>query len=184
MIGSEHKVNHIMLNPSGKRFMVLHRWFKGTHKYTRLLTANIDGSELFNLSDDNMTSHCYWKCNDELLAYAYKKGAGNGYYLMRDRFEEYTHMWKELLLDGHPSYSPNGSMFVTDTYPNRERISSLYLINDNKINILARVFAPFKYDNDLRCDLHPRWNRAGNKICFDSVFENKRGLYVVKVNLK
>ena len=46
---------------------------------------------------------------------------------------------------------------------------------------IARVFAPFKYDNDTRCDLHPRWNRAGNKICFDSVFEGHRGLYTVEV---
>ena len=44
---------------------------------------------------------------------------------------------------------------------------------------LARVFAPFKYDNDTRCDLHPRWSRDGSKIAFDSVFEGHRGLYSV-----
>lgn len=43
------------------------------------------------------------------------------------------------------------------------------------------MFAPFKYDNDTRCDLHPRWNHAGNKICFDSVFEGHRGLYTVSI---
>ena len=46
---------------------------------------------------------------------------------------------------------------------------------------VARVFAPFKYDNDTRCDLHPRWNHQGNQICFDSVFEGHRGLYMVKI---
>ena len=49
------------------------------------------------------------------------------------------------------------------------------------VKVIARVFAPFKYDNDTRCDLHPRWNRAGDKICFDSIFEGHRGLYVVDV---
>ena len=44
---------------------------------------------------------------------------------------------------------------------------------------MARVFAPFKYDNDTRCDLHPRWNHQGDKICFDSIFEGHRGLYAV-----
>ena len=47
------------------------------------------------------------------------------------------------------------------------------------VKVIARVFAPFKYDNDTRCDLHPRWNHVGDKICFDSVFEGHRGLYVV-----
>ena len=48
---------------------------------------------------------------------------------------------------------------------------------------IARVFAPFKYDNDTRCDLHPRWNHAGDKICFDSIFEGHRGLYTVNLNV-
>ena len=49
------------------------------------------------------------------------------------------------------------------------------------MKVIARVFAPFKYDNDTRCDLHPRWSRDGKKVCFDSVFEGHRGLYVVNV---
>ena len=181
MSEAEHKVNHIMLNPSGDRFMVLHRWFNGTQKFTRLVTANIEGDELFNLSDDNMTSHCTWKSNDEILAYTRKKETGNGYYLMRDKTKEYTHMWPELISDGHPSYSPDGSKVVTDTYPNRSRVASVYAIKQDKIRTIAKVFAPFKYDNDTRCDLHPRWNHAGDKICFDSIFEGHRGLYMVDI---
>ena len=38
-----HKVNHLMLSPNGKRFMVLYRWFNRDRKYTRLITCNIDG---------------------------------------------------------------------------------------------------------------------------------------------
>jgi len=72
---------------------------------------------------------------------------------------------------------------VTDTYPdNRTRLSTLYLIKNDKVKKIARVFAPFKYDNDVRCDLYRRWNRRGDKVCFDSVFEGKRALYVVKLN--
>lgn len=181
MKGAEHKVNHIMLNPSGDRFMVLHRWFNGKQKFTRLLTANIDGSDLYDLCDDNMTSHCYWKTDKELLAFARKKETGNGYYLLKDKTKEYSHMWKDLIFDGHPSYSPDGNLVVTDTYPDRSRMSSIYVINKESIKTVAKVFSPFKYDNDLRCDLHPRWNRTGDKICFDSVFEGKRGLYVIRV---
>lgn len=182
MKGAEHKVNHIMLNPSGNRFMVLHRWINGSNKYTRLVTVNSNGTEMFNLSDDNMTSHCFWKSDNEIIAYAHKKTEGNGYYLMKDKTSQFHRKWPELISDGHPSYSPDGKMVVTDTYPDRARVATVYIINNNdNINKVTRVFAPFRYDNDMRCDLHPRWNRTGNKVCFDSVFEGKRGLYTVNV---
>jgi hypothetical protein len=60
-------------------------------------------------------------------------------------------------------------------------MASIYVIKENDIKTVVRVFAPFKYDNDLRCDLHPRWNRTADKICFDSVFEGKRGLYIMSI---
>src|SRR5699024_1801469 len=179
MINAEHKVNHIMLNPSSNRFMVLHRWISGSKRYTRLVTMNIDGSDMYNLSDDDMTSHCSWKNDEEILAFAYKKENGNGYYLMQDQTDEFVRKWSELASDGHPSYSPDGSMVVTDTYPNRSRVASVYIMNSNEVKIIAKVFAPFKYDNDVRCDLHPRWNKKGNKICIDSVLTGKRNLYII-----
>ena len=50
-----------MIRPDGQRFMVLHRWLKNGRKYTRLVTADCEGKQLFNLSDEDFVSHCYWK---------------------------------------------------------------------------------------------------------------------------
>lgn len=185
--GSVHKVNHLMLSPNGKRCMVLYRWFIGQRKYTRLMTFNIDGSDLYVLSDDDMVSHCFWKDDEHILAFENKKESGPGYYLMKDKTQEYIHCWPKLNGDGHPSYSSDGMHIVTDSYPDRARIASIRVMDgtDEKKDIttvVARVFAPFKYDNDTRCDLHPRWNREGDTICFDSVFEGHRGLYTVKID--
>ena len=33
----------------------------------------------------------------------------------------------------------------------------------------------------MRSDLHPRWNRDGTQICFDSVHEGTRQVYVLNV---
>ena len=186
MLNAEHKVNHIMLSPDGKRFMALHRWFDGSRKYSRLVTCNIDGTEMYNLSDDDMVSHCYWKNDSEIISFLNKHDGGPGYYLMKDKTHDYIHLWKQFSNDGHPSYSPNGKYVVTDSYPNRARIADIKILRDTdleakEVKTIARVFAPFKYDNDTRCDLHPRWNRDSNTICFDSVFEGYRGLYVVEV---
>lgn len=181
--GTVHKVNHIMLSPNGKRFMVLYRWFNGQRKYTRLITCNVDGTDMYVLSDDDMVSHCYWKNNSSILAFENKKKTGPGYYLMKDKTDKYIHCWSQFSNDGHPSYSPDGSLIVTDSYPDRARVASINIMDGNERKkgntTIARVFAPFKYDNDTRCDLHPRWSHKGDKICFDSVFEGHRGMYVV-----
>lgn len=183
--GSVHKVNHLMLSPSGKRFMVLYRWFNGQRKYTRLVTCNVDGTDMYVLSDDDMVSHCFWKNDEYILAFENKRETGPGYYLMKDKTQEYKHCWPQFSNDGHPSYSPDRKYIVTDSYPDRARIASINLMdgdeNKKENKTIARVFAPFKYDNDTRCDLHPRWNHAGDKICFDSIFEGHRGLYVLSV---
>ena len=184
---AEHKVNHLMICPNGKRFMVLHRWFNKGRKHTRLVTINVDGTEMYNLSDDVFVSHCYWKNNEEILSFLRKEEIGNHYYLMRDTTQEYKMLWPELNTDGHCSYSPDGEYVITDTYPNRKRIANLYLCKDNVGEYglsgkIARVYSPFRYDNECRCDLHPRWNRRGDKVCFDSVHEGKRALYCMRID--
>ncbi|MBQ9314238.1 MAG: glycosyltransferase family 2 protein [Clostridia bacterium] len=182
MNGAEHKVNHIMINPSGTRFMVLHRWFKNNQKFTRLVTMNIDGSDKYNLSDDDFVSHCCWKNDNEILSFLRKKETKDHYYLMKDKTKEYQMFWEELNTDGHCTYSPDGRFVITDTYPNRKRIASVFLCKENEHSVrIARVFSPFKYDNDTRCDLHPRWNHQEDKICIDSVHEGKKELYVLDI---
>lgn len=188
VVGSVHKVNHLMLSPNGKRFMVLYRWFVGQRKYTRLITCNVDGTDMYVLSDDDMVSHCYWKDDERIIAFENKRSGGAGYYLMKDKTQEYQHLWPQLSNDGHPSYCPSDNgLVVFDTYPSRSRVQEVKLGRDtdtkgDSVKVIARVFAPFKYDNDTRCDLHPRWKRDGSAVCFDSVFEGHRGLYMV--NLK
>ncbi len=181
--GSVHKVNHLMLSPDGKRCMVLYRWFIGQRKYTRLITFDTyDGRNMYILSDDDMVSHCFWKDNKHILAYENKNKEGVGYYLMTDGTQECRHCWPELIRDGHPSYSFDRNYIVTDSYPDRYRIQYLSVMKgeNGKPETVAKVFSPFKYDNDIRCDLHPRWNHVGNRVCFDSTFNGHRGMYYVE----
>lgn len=182
--GSVHKVNHLMISPNGKRFMVLYRWFCGQRKYTRLITCNVDGTDMYVLSDDDMVSHCYWKNDDKIIAFENKHDGGPGYYLMKDKTKEWTHLWPQLTNDGHPSYCPtDADLVVFDTYPNRARVQEVKVAKDTDSvpKTVAKVFAPFRYDNDTRCDLHPRWSRDGKKICFDSTFDGRKGLYVISL---
>lgn len=180
---AEHKVNHLMISPDGSRFMALHRWLEGGLKHTRLVTVNSDGTGLYNLSDDDFVSHCCWKDDGHILSFLRKSATGNHYYLMKDKSREYRMLWPELRRDGHCTYSPDGRRVVTDTYPDRKRLASVFICSDgaNLSQRVARVFSPLRYCGDCRCDLHPRWNRTGDAVCIDSAHEGKRGLYLIPV---
>src|SRR4029079_7025782 len=87
--------------------------------------------------------------------------------------------------DGHPSFSPvDNNIFITDTYPDRYRLSTLilYACKSNMRIDLARLKQPLQFKNELRCDLHPRWNRSGTKICFDSAHSGMRSLCTIDIH--
>ena len=184
---AEHKVNHIMINPSGNRIMFLHRWIKNGVKYTRLLTCNYNGEDLYILLDDDMVSHCTWKDDETILCWAKKKNIGNRYFLLKDKTNQFTIIGDgKLTVDGHPGYRKQGDIFVTDTYPDFKRKQKLYLYNEKTNNLvqIASIYSNIKYRNDCRCDLHPRWNSSGTQICFDGAQKKKRQVYVIAVGEK
>ncbi len=52
-----------------------------------------------------------------------------------------------------------------------------------EIRRLGEFFHGFAYFGETRCDLHPRFSPDGKKIYFDSVFNGRRGLYVMESGL-
>jgi hypothetical protein len=68
--GAFHWLNHVLFNPSGRRFCFLHRFRNpaGT-TCTRVMTCNRDGSGL-RLLISGMASHFDWRTEDELVIWA------------------------------------------------------------------------------------------------------------------
>ncbi len=179
MKGAAHKVNHIVINPSGNRFMFLHRWVGPQGRFMRLVTANPDGSEPVILHGDDMTSHCCWLDDTSILSFCEYKGA-QGYFRFTDRLEK-VHSWAGFMpaLDGHPSISPDGQWLVTDTYPGLSRMSALYLVNLPRETVLCagRFHQPLRYMKEMRVDLHPKWSPDGQSLYFESAHSGVRQLY-------
>ncbi len=72
-----HYIEHLMINPSNNRFMFLHRWkMKSGDIYTRLFTADVNGTDIVLLNDSGRMSHCCWMNNNEIIGYG-----GLSYYL-------------------------------------------------------------------------------------------------------
>ncbi len=183
MTGAEHYFNHILFNPDGTRFMFFHVWMKDNKRYTRLITCNLDGEDKYALVNEGHVSHYTWKSGSELLAYSTHKNTGSYYHLYKDRSGEWEIVGDHILdQDGHPSYSPDRSLLLTDTYYDKYREQHLLLFNPRTYTVtsLGSFYSPFKYNGVLRCDLHPRWNRDGTHVCIDSAAEGKRAMYLIQ----
>lgn len=186
MDGAKHWFNHVQFNPSGRRFLFLHRWVSGQgRRRTRLFTADPDGGALHCVSDHDMVSHFDWQDDRHILAWARRHGIGERFFVFEDQGAAITVLGDGVLTqDGHCSYSPNGGWISTDTYPDREgmRTLILYDVRHKRRIDIGRFFArPEQITDAIRCDLHPRWNRVGDRLCFDSVHEGTRQIYVIDV---
>ncbi len=181
-----HYFTHPIFSPNGQRFIFFHRWVQTNGQtWTRMVSSNRDGRDLHLFKTSGVVTHVAWRDNRHILAYAYKKQIGDHYYLLTDQTDKFSIIGKnQFLSDGHPQFSPDGESIITDTYPDRRRIQYLIRFNlmQEKRENLAEVKAPFRYRGDVRCDLHPRWNRDGTAICFDSAHTGKRALCIINLD--
>ena len=183
-----HRFNHAQWAPDGSRFAVLHRWGPpGGRWRTRLLTFGPGGEDPFVLSDHEMVSHYDWRDGSHLLAWARRQEVGDRYFLFADRSDAMPVVIGEgaLTVDGHCSYSPDRRWILTDTYPDREGFRTLLLFDPRsgrRVDI-GRFHGPTPPDGEIRCDLHPRWNRDGTAVCIDSIHDGgARQVYVIDVS--
>ena len=187
MVNAFHFFTHCLFSPSGKRFVFYHRSIRDLNfVYTRMLSCDFDGRNKFIFHADGWVSHIGWKDEKHIMAYCRTKKFGDAYTLFEDQSENYEAVGlNDFTSDGHPSFSPvDNNLFITDTYPDRFRLSSLILYNcqNGKRLDLATLKQPLQFKNELRCDLHPRWNRAGTMICFDSAHSGMRSLCTIDIH--
>ena len=181
-----HYVNHLQFSPGGGRILFFHRWVKppNLRTNTRVYTVSTTGSDLHCLYDHGIFSHYCWLDECRIMGTSGRPLGGLGYDIYEDRTGRAEAVGGGVLTeDGHPSLSPTGRWVVTDTYQDRWRYRTLliYDLRTNQRKDIGRFFVPNLYEGALRCDLHPRWNRDGTRICFDSVHQGYRRLYVADV---
>jgi hypothetical protein len=181
----KHWFNHFLINADNTRFTFLHRWQRASGGwYTRLYTANPDGSDIHLMADDNFVSHYDWYTADKVVAWAHHHRLGTHYLLFTDHSDQVEIVGEGLFAtDGHCSYSPDRQWMMTDTYPDADNNRTLmlyHLASQTRIDI-GKFFAPPQLQGPIRCDLHPRWRQDGLQICIDSAHEGHRQVYVLDI---
>jgi hypothetical protein len=186
MAGVPHWVNHIQISPDGQRFAFFHLWRFGAKSWrVRLFTAGLRGEDLKCLLQTDIISHYDWLDSDTILVWANIPPIGARFFLC-SRVNGARRAVGEGVLteDGHCSFSPDRKWLINDTYPDRHDIRMLMLFRpqDECRRDIARLHSPKRrWWGEIRCDLHPRWNRDGTQICLDSVHSGERQMYVVDV---
>lgn len=178
-----HKINHIDLSPKNDKAIFLHRWFVDGVKYTRLLCYNLKTKQLSVLANNDMVSHMTWYTNDEVFGYLRGNNNKDGYFFIDMNGNQRQLENNMLIDDGHPTVL-NSRYIVTDSYPDYTCKSKLMLIDvkENKVTVIGKFYSGKKYQNDKRCDLHPRFDYKDSKLTIDSVAYGKRNIFHININ--
>ena len=185
--------NHLLISPDSRRFAFFHRWRyfgpwgEGVRSHiTHMFTANLDGSGIYPLNLEDMSSHYVWIDNTRIINYSNRFKDGWQYHLFTDQTDKVETLGEKYFDDdGHCTFSPDGKWMLTDSYPDpADNCRALYLydIRRDVAYELGRFFSDPNYAGPARCDLHPSFSADGKIICFDSIHEGYRGIYNMDVS--
>lgn len=180
----QHYVNHVAYTPDEKSIIFIHRWqLNGGEFKSRLLRFDLLSNKLDTLLDNGHVSHYCWKDNDKLLIYATDSNSVKSYIILDINNKSTKRVEGLPDEDGHPSYSNDKKMILTDTYPNNKRVQHIFIydVQQKQLKIVDKLYSPLKYFNDERCDLHPRWSVDNNYICVDTTSSGYRGIKIYKI---
>ena len=186
--------NHVLISPDSRRFGFFHRWRHfgpwgpGVRSHiTHMFTANLDGSGLYPLNLQDMSSHYSWISNNQIINYSRRFSDGDRYYIYTDQTSEVKAIAAKELAhtgDGHCTFSADCRWMLTDSYPSsRDDCRGLFLYNiaEDKAYEIGRFFADPAYVIPARCDLHPHLSADSRVVTFDSIHEGFRGIYEIDV---
>ena len=177
--------SHTCFSPDSQLMYFLYRSFNGKKNSSQLFVINFLTGELKEMPTGGMVSHLHWLKPRQIVAYCNLKDNKDGYYIFdlnTDKVTPFIHA--QLTADGHPNaYTNNERVFVTDTYPDRERRQPLYLVNEEKNTVekILDVYSPRKFRGVERVDFHPRFSQCGKYVTVDSPHLNSRSQLVIKL---
>lgn len=188
----KHYFNHLLVSPDGGRLIFLHRWRypadSGKTFGTRMFTIAGDGSRPYVLDPYGRTSHFIWRGPKHVLAWALHPDhyETEKFYLFEDETENAEAVGPDVMTrNGHCTYLPGNEWILNDTYPDGDRLQTVYLyeVATGRTVTLARLHSPPEYTGEWRCDTHPRFSPDGRKVTVDSPHGGGgRQLYLIDIS--
>lgn len=193
--GHYYWLNHVTFNVDGSRLMVLfrHEDHDGAMWRTHVFTVGVDGTDLrcpipgvYWISGRGVTHQMWTRQPDEILLDAGWFDRPNAAVVVRDAACPHParRVSQGLGLCSHMIHSPDGRWIATDSYPQEDGFQYLGLIDvaTGRCTQIGRFrhHAPGR-NEELRCDLHPRWSRDGLFLTVDSIHEGDRRIFMLEM---
>lgn len=183
-------VNHINLDPTGTRYVILYRNFHeaNTQWLTKLAAGDLAGN-VWSLTPFIYNSHYHFRDEKNLLIYQEypeteeNKAKRKGLFLLdtdtgaAERLDYPISDHNDI----HCLYAPDRRFMIGDSYPNKERERMLYYHNftTNTSGELLRVHSEPANPGDIRCDLHARLHTDGKTVSYDTTENTRREVMMV-----
>lgn len=151
-----------------------------------MLTCAPDGRDIRVVDDCGVTSHFIWHDTAHILAWSCAHSSRGDFCMFDERTGESEPVGTRLMTeDGHVNCLPGAEWLMNDTYPDANRVRTLYLYHmtrGERVDI-GTFRSPRPYDGEWRCDLHPRLSPDGRRVSIDSVHEGHgRQIYLIDLN--
>jgi len=175
------KVNHCQFSPDGRLILFMYRSYRNDGKYSYLLVWDYGNSRLIKLMDNRVVSHYSWIDNNEIIVWG-RGEVETGYHTVNLNGKcSFIKVKDPLLLgDGHPSVCSKSKTILTDTYPDKARMSTLFLLDGENEEKVIQLKQPWKFNSSSRVDLHPRFNYDCSLITLESGHSGYRRQYILK----
>lgn len=181
---SQHYINHPTFSPDGRRIVFFHLWTEEVSHSRGLRVCEADPftGRWSEIEAERTISHYCWRDQSSFIATTLEKKGKWSYsiYNLSDRTRTDTEL--PFTVDGHPMLHPRDkNVIITDTYPDIRRDQLLFVahMDTKQARKIVELYSPFRYCGQVRCDLHPRWDRGGEQVSFDSTLNGRRELCVM-----
>lgn len=187
-----HFVTHSEFSKDGRYISFLYRRIPrvGDYMKRRSVICVYDRTDkrLIILPSQESGSHYVWNNRNQIIASCIIGGKSCHVLFDMGEINQYRIIAPETLnSDGHQTFVTD-ELFITDTYPDKRRMTKLYSANvsTNETKLLGKFYSPKKYQTKdfkchIACDLHPRISPSGKYLCFDSPRSGKRSICVMQV---
>lgn len=180
---ADNYINHLCFSPTGRKFLFF--WLTADTSWHKayLLVHDFDTNETKLLEGKEKVSHYVWMDDDNIICTAADDEKNWHYYIYNVTTASKKLMNPDILnIDGHPSLF-NENLILTDTYPNLNGYQYLFIAGKDVggYEQLVEIYSNCQIEGEKRTDLHPRFDRKRDLICFDSNQKTFRTLMILSI---